>query len=147
MSARIAARFIQLGVLQLVLGSFGGALIARSASPSLAVSIHVGVLLNAATMIGIGVIWERLSLGPTAERAAFWLLVYGALTNWAIGTVAALVGIGGTTFTLAGADAIGTPFEETVMRYAMMSMVGSLAVGVSIVAWGVRKIHEGTEPL
>ena len=142
MSERITARLLQLGVLQLALGSLGGGLIGVSESPSLALSIHLGVLLNGATMIGLGLMWHRLTFGPRLERAAFWLLGYGA-----IGPVAALLGVGGSTFTQAGAGAIGTPGQEMVMKYAMLSMVTALGVGVMLVCWGARHLHEGTPEL
>lgn len=145
MSPRTAARMQQLGVFQIALSIIGALVIQRVVVPGLALAGHVTLLQTGVMFIAFGLIWHQLSLGPNAEKVAFWALVLGSFGNFAAHLTAAFLGIGGSTLTIAGAGHIGSDTQEMVFKLAATAVILCFAVGIFTVAWGARGLVASVE--
>lgn len=125
------------GVLLFLAGLLMGVVVPYVANPRMGLSAHTGTLLNAAFLVALAPIWAWVSVGPRAERAAYWLTVGG---SWAGCIFLFLAGVFGTSSStpLHGAGHVGTPFQEALVA-AGLSIGGlALVIGVAMLAWGLR---------
>lgn len=139
-SQRIGRRLLQLGVVLLFLGLITGFAVPMTANPRMALSSHLEGVINGVLLLVLGAIWERLQIGPTAQRVAFWLLAYGTFANWATTLMAALCGAGASMMPLAGAGHMGTATQELLIAIGLLSLSVAMLVVCPIVLWGLRDL-------
>ena len=94
-------RLVQLGVALFLFVTLQGLVIQNFAVPSLGRSAHTVSLSSGLVLLGIGLIWPRLTLGSMATRIAFWFLIYSLLATIVAFLLAAMWGAG-TTVAAAG---------------------------------------------
>src|SRR5260221_14170844 len=99
--ARQGHRLVQLGVALFLFVTLQGLVIQNFAVPSLGRSAHTVSLSSGLVLLGIGLVWPRLSLGATARRVAFWFLVYSLLATIVAFLLAEMWGAGNTVLPLA----------------------------------------------
>ncbi|MGB8224671.1 MAG: hypothetical protein WCF10_18925 [Polyangiales bacterium] len=131
-------RLLQLGVLLFLLGLLTGFAVPAAANTRMALSSHLEGVMNGLFLLALGAIWHRLHLGVGGQRAAFWLVVYGTFVNWATTLLAAMWGAGERMMPLGAAGFMGTPAQETVIAFALVSLSIAMVVVCLIVLWGLR---------
>lgn len=137
MSTDRGRRLLQLGVLLFLLGLLTGFAVPALANPRMGLSSHLEGVLNGMFLIGLGLLWPRLRLGPTGRATAFWLVLYGTFANWAATLLSAVWGAGGS-MPIAGGGQTGTPVQETVVLALLLSLSIAMIAVCGIVLWGLR---------
>src|SRR4029077_13281219 len=92
--SRQGHRLIQFGVALFLFVTLQGLVIQNFVVPSLGRSAHTVSLSSGLVLLGIGLVWPRLSLGATATRIAFWFLVYSLLATIVAFLLGAILGGG-----------------------------------------------------
>jgi len=132
-----AQRLLQLGIALFLLGLLTGFAIPLLANPRMGLSSHLEGVMNGMFLVLLGLIWERLKLGSTALRLAFWLAVYGTFVNWATTLLAAVWGAG-ASMPIAAQGHQGTPTQEVIVNIGLWSLAVSMVVVCVLVLWGLR---------
>jgi len=139
MLPRQGHRLLQLGIVLLLATSFEGFVIPALASPALGRSTHTLAALSAVLLIGLGLMWPRLVLGPGASRWAFWLLVYSDLAIMTAFLLGAVWGAGSTVMPLAAGPAHGSDSQEAIIRVIAWSSGPTGIAAFMLILWGLRR--------
>ncbi len=122
----------------LLFTSFWGFAFPHLASPHLGLSVHTLCGLTACLLLGLGLAWGGLSLGPASARLACWLLLYSTLAIIAAYILGAVWGAGNETMRLAAGSAHGSAFQETVIKVIAYSSGPTGIVSFVLILWGLR---------
>jgi len=131
-------RLLQIGVGLFLFTSFEGFAVEYLKFPRLGLSVHTLSALCGVMLLTFGLIWEKLKLGSTAARIAFWLLVYSTLAIVAAYFLAAVWGAGNSTMALAAGAAQGTAVQESVIKVVAYSSAPTGIVSFGLILWGLR---------
>lgn len=137
-SARLSRRLLQLGVLLFIFGLLTGLAVPMTANPRMALSSHLEALMNGMFLIGLGLLWPRLTLSTAAQRAAFWLAVYAAFANWLAVLLAAVWGAGSQMMPLAAQGRAGSMTQENTINVLLVSLGAAMIIACVIVLAGLR---------
>jgi hydroxylaminobenzene mutase len=86
----------------------------------------------------LGAIWAEVRLSARAKAGAYWGALYGTYVNWAVTTLAAVLGASSLS-PITGAGHGALPWQETVVTTGFMT-VGIAIIAVSVlVLWGLRR--------
>jgi hydroxylaminobenzene mutase len=135
--SRQSHRLILLGVSLFLIGLLTGLGVANFAIPRLGLAAHLEGLLNGMFLALLGLIWPRVALGPTGARVAFWLVVYAAFALWLATILAALWGAGSALMPFAAAGLTGSPVQEAIIKFLILSLSAAMIAGVGMILWGV----------
>ncbi|MEZ5289558.1 MAG: hypothetical protein R2745_00605 [Vicinamibacterales bacterium] len=131
-------RLLQLGVLLFLLGLLVGLAVPSLANPRMGLASHMEGVMNGLFLIGLGLLWERLSLSDRLQSIAFWLAVYGTFANLAATFLAAAWAAGGM-MPLAGQGRVGGASQEALISGLLVSLaLADIAVCVLVLA-GLRR--------
>lgn len=131
-------RLVRHGVFLSVLGVVSGFAPMFVLNARMALAAHVGGIMNALLLLGLGAVWSLVRMPPARERLATRLLVWGAYGNWASTLVASITGA--REFApLAGAG-YGASFtvEKVTLAAITVAALASLA-GLGFVISGLGK--------
>ena len=134
---------MKVGVVLLLFLSFEGFAIEGLAAPQLGLSAHKLAGLESVLLLALGLAWPTLRLSAAASRAAFWLLIYSALSILAAYVFGALWGAGAETMRLAAAGARGTQVQETTIMVLAYSSAPTGLVAFALILWGLRDRARG----
>jgi len=136
--SRQGHRLVQLGVALFLFVTLQGLVIQNFAVPSLGRSAHTLSLSSGLVLLGVGVVWPRLSLGATATRVAFWFLVYSLLATIVAFLLAAIWGAGNSVLPLAAGAAHGTALQENIIATVLVSTLPTGIIAFALILWGLR---------
>lgn len=128
---------MQLGAVLVLLGLLTGLTVPMAALPRMALASHLEGLLNGMLLIILGVIWDRLALGPRQRAAAFWLILYAAFANWAATLLSAFTGAA-AMMPIAGGGSTAAAHLELVVSGLLWSLTFAILIGVGLVIYGLR---------
>jgi (hydroxyamino)benzene mutase len=142
MLSRQGHRLLQIGLCLILYASFEGFVIPELGSQRIGLSVHTLSAWQAVFLLALGLLWPRLSLGATAARVAFYLLVYSAVAVLAAYTVAAVSGVGNETIKLMGelphGLTHGSAFQETLIKVLAYSSAPTGITAFALILWGLR---------
>jgi len=143
---RHGRRLLRAGALLFLLGLLVGFAIPSLANPRMGLSSHLEGVMNGMLLLVLGVIWERLRLGPRNHQLGVGLALFGTYANWGTTLLAAVIGAGEPMMPFAAAGFTGSAVEEGLIAAGLIAL--SLAmVGVSgLVLWGLRGPPEDEAP-
>ena len=90
-------RLIWHGVFLFLLGLLTGLVGEHFTNARLGLAAHLEGVMNGILLIALGGIWQEVRLSATSTKATFWLLLYGAYSNWLVTTMAAILGTSSMT--------------------------------------------------
>jgi len=141
--ARQGHRLLQLGIVLVLYSSLFGFVIPLLGSQRVGLSVHTLSALQAVFLLGQGLLWERLQLGPIASRLAFWCSIYGTLAILAAYTIAAAWGVGNETLRLVGelphGLGHGSAFQEKLIAVLAYSSAPTGLTCFALLLWGLRQ--------
>jgi hydroxylaminobenzene mutase len=138
METAVAARRLKFhGMLLFLVGLLTGFAIPALVNPRMGVSAHLEGVLNGTFLVGLGLVWKDIRLGPRALTATFWLALYGAWVNWASTALSAAWGTSGLT-PLAGAGHTGAPWQEQVVAFGLYTLSLAIVASVALTVIGLR---------
>ncbi|OOG45529.1 hydrogenase [Rhodanobacter sp. C01] len=114
-------------MLLFLIGLLTGLVEQRFTNPRMGLAAHLEGGMNGTFLVALGAIWTEVRLSPRLTTAAYWSALYGTYANWAITTLAAILG----TAAMSPINAAGRsaqPWQESFVTLGFMS------VGIAIVA-------------
>ena len=103
----------------------------------MALAAHVTGVLNGLMLIGLGLAWGLLVLGPAQARLTRGLFLYGTYANWGTSCLAATWGTSRLT-PLSGAGFGAAPWQEGVVQVLQVSLALAILTGAVLVVYALR---------
>lgn len=142
LSIRQGHRLLQIGMLLILYSSVDGFLIPHLSSQRIGLSVHTLSALQAVLFLAQGLSWPRLNLGASGLRVAFWCFIHGNVAILAAYTMAAVLGVGIETISLAGelphGLGRGTPSQELAIKVLAYSSAPTGLISFALILWGLR---------
>ena len=140
---QVGRRLMRLGILLFLLGLLTGLAVPGLGNPRMGLSSHLEGLMNGMLLVILGLLWHRLRLSPGLSRLTFWSAVYGTYANWATTLAAAALNAGATLMPMAALGRRGTPLQENLLVFGLVSLSVSILVCSGVVLWGLRGEEAG----
>lgn len=138
-SSLLGQRLLLLGMILFMIGLLTGFVSGTFENPRMGLSAHLEGLMNGTFLAVLGLFWHRLALGAKASLAAFWLVVYAAYANWLGVLLGGIWGAGASMMPIAAKGLIGTPIEEGIIAFLLISISLAMVAGVGMIIWGLWK--------
>jgi len=140
--SRQGHRLLQIAIVLILYLAVEGFAIPYFGSPRIGLSVHTLGATQAILLLGLGLVWPRLTLGISGSRVAFWCLIYSALAILAAYTFAAVWGVGNETIALMGELPHGlhhgSAFQETFIKVLAYSSAPIGLIAFAMILWGLR---------
>jgi hydroxylaminobenzene mutase len=75
-----------------LIGLFTGLAEQHFANIRMALAAHLEGVMNGTFLLAVGAIWSEVRLSSRASAVAYWTLLGGTYGNWAVTTIAAILG-------------------------------------------------------
>lgn len=137
MHDRTARQLALLGAVLVMLGLLTGFGTAAFANPRMGVASHLEGLMNGTLLLALAATWHRVALSSRLDRAAFWLLLFGSLANWAATLLAAIWGAGGETMPIAAAGHHASAAQEVIVTSLLVSLSFAMLGAMALVIKGL----------
>lgn len=134
-----AHRLLQFGTVLFLLGLLTGLIVPAAANPRMALAAHLEGLMNGLFLLVLGLIWGKLNFSSRTGTIAFWLAIYGSLTNWVATLLAAVWPAGSALMPLAGGGHTGTAMQEGLLKVLLVSLSVVMIALCSLVLFGLRR--------
>src|SRR6476469_6125073 len=85
-------RLLWHGVALFLIGLFTGLAEQHFTNVRMALAAHLEGVMNGTFLLAVGAIWSEVKLTSRAGTAAYWSLIGGTYGNWAVTTLAAILG-------------------------------------------------------
>lgn len=130
-------RLLWHGMFLFLIGLLTGLVEQKFNNPRMGLAAHLEGVLNGIFLVALGAIWTEVRLSPRLQAAAYWSALYGTYANWAVTTLAAILGTAAMSpITAAGHSA--QPWQESLVTFGFLS-VGIAIIGASVlILWGLR---------
>jgi hydroxylaminobenzene mutase len=138
LASRQSHRLLQIGVALFLFVTLQGLAIQNFAVPSLGRSAHTLSLSTGLLLVGLGLLWPRLTLGAATLRLAFWFLAYSTLATIVAFLLAAIWGAGNSVIPLAAGVAHGSAAQEATITVVLASTIPTGVVAFALILWGLR---------
>lgn len=132
-------RLLQCGIALFLLGLLTGLAVQAVPNPRMALSSHLEAVMNGLFLVGLGLLWPKLSLSMPMLRLAFWLAMYGTFANWLATLLASLWPAGNPMMPLAAAGHTGTAIQEGVLKVLLISLSLAMIALCAIVLVGLSR--------
>lgn len=131
-------RLIWHGMFLFLLGLLTGFVEPQFRNPRMGLAAHLEGVMNGIFLIALGAVWAEVSLRPRSKVVAYWGILYGTYANWAVTTLAAVLGTAALSpISAAGHSAL--PWQEGAITFGFVS-VGLVIVASSVlVLSGLRR--------
>ena len=131
-------RLLWHGLFLFLLGLLTGFAEQQFSNPRMGLAAHLEGVMNGIFLLALGAVWAEVRLTPRLKLAAYACALYGTYANWAVTTLAAILGTKALSPITAAGYSAG-PWQEALVQYGFMS-VGIVIVMCSIlVLWGLRR--------
>jgi hydroxylaminobenzene mutase len=130
-------RLLWHGMALFLIGLFTGLAQQHFANIRMALAAHLEGVMNGTFLLAVGAIWSEVRLSSRASALAYWALLSGTYGNWAVTTVAAVLGTAALS-PITGAGHGASPWQEALVT------MGFVTVGIAIISasvlllWGLR---------
>jgi (hydroxyamino)benzene mutase len=125
------------GMVLFLIGLFTGLAEQHFVNIRMALAAHLEGVMNGTFLLAVGAIWGEVKLSSRAGVAAYWALLAGTYGNWAMTTIAAILGTAALSpITAAGHGA--AQWQESLATAGFV-MIGLAIISASILLlWGLR---------
>ena len=131
-------RLLWHGMFLFLLGLLTGFVEEKFNNPRMGLAAHLEGVMNGTFLVALGAAWTEVRLSLRLEAAAFWSALYGTYANWAVTTLAAIVGSAAMS-PITGAGHSAQPWQESVVTIGFMSVGIAIIASSILVLWGLRR--------
>lgn len=130
-------RLLWHGMALFLIGLLTGLAQQHFANLRMALAAHLEGVMNGTFLLAVGAIWSEVRLSSRASVVAYWTLLAGTYGNWAVTTLAAVLGTAALSpITSAGHSA--APWQEALVTAGFV-MIGVAIISASVLLlWGLR---------
>jgi hydroxylaminobenzene mutase len=125
------------GMALFLIGLLTGLVEQKFTNVRMALAAHLEGVMNGTFLLALGAIWNEVNLASRAKEAAYVAVLAGTYGNWAVTTLAAVLG------TAALSPITGEGHSAPAWLEAIVT-IGFVGIGVAIIAasalvlWGLR---------
>jgi hydroxylaminobenzene mutase len=125
------------GIALFLLGLLTGLAEQHFANVRMGLAAHLEGVMNGIFLLAVGAVWSEVRLASTAQKLAFWTLLGGTYGNWAVTTMAAMLGTAAMSpITAAGHGA--AQGQEILVATGFVLIGLAVIVGAILLLWGLR---------
>lgn len=128
---------IRAGFVLFTLALVTGLAVPAFLNPRMALAAHLTGVLNALTLVALGLTWGFLSLSPRQAKLTRAAFLYSAYASWGTSCLAAAWGTSRLT-PLSGSGHSATPWKEAVVQGLQVSIVLVILAGAVSVVYALR---------
>jgi hydroxylaminobenzene mutase len=110
-----------------LLGLLTGLVEPQFTNVRMGLAAHLEGVMNGIFLVALGAVWQEVHLSPKSSTIAFWTAIYGTYANWAVTTLAAILGTSALS-PISAAGHAALPWQEGLVTF------GFISVAISIVA-------------
>lgn len=125
------------GMLLFVLGLLTGLVEPQFRNPRMGLAAHLEGVMNGIFLIALGAVWPEVRLSSRARVVAYWGVLYGSYANWAVTTLAAMLGTAALS-PIAAAGRRAQAWQEGVVTFGFISVALVIVASSVVVLWGLR---------
>jgi hydroxylaminobenzene mutase len=89
-------------------------------------------------LIIFGLIWPKLTMTHKLQKWSYTLALFGTYTNWFTTLLAGFWGAGSELMPIAGASMQGSPWQEIIIKFGLISLSVSMVGVCVIILLGLR---------
>ncbi|KWV50885.1 hydrogenase [Bradyrhizobium macuxiense] len=125
------------GMALFFLGLMTGLVEQKFTNVRMGLAAHLEGVMNGTFLLALGAIWNEVSLTPRTKAAAYWAVLAGTYGNWAVTTLAAILGT--AALSPISAAGRGAPAWQEALVTGGFVAIGSAIITASVlVLWGLR---------
>ena len=130
-------RLLWHGMVLFLIGLFTGLAQPHFANIRMALAAHLEGVMNGIFLLAVGAIWNEVRLSSRVSAVAYWALLGGTYGNWAVTTIAAILGTAALS-PITGAGHGAAPWQEVLVTGGFV-MIGVAIISASVLLlWGLR---------
>ena len=131
-------RLVWHGMFLFLLGLLVGFVEQKFTNVRMGLAAHLEGVMNGIFLVALGAVWTEVRLSPRLKVAVYWGALYGTYANWALTTLAAILGTAALSpITAAGHSA--HPWQESVVTIGFVSVGIIIVVTSFLILWGLRR--------
>jgi len=131
-------RLLWHGMFLFLVGLLTGLIEQKFNNPRMGLAAHLEGVMNGTFLVALGAIWTEVRLSPRLKTVAYWSALYGTYVNWAVTTLAAILGTAAMSpVTAAGHSA--QPWQESLVTLGFMSVGIAIIASSILILWGLRR--------
>ena len=131
-------RLIWYGMFLFLLGLLTGFVEPKFANPRMGLAAHLEGVMNGIFLVALGAVWTHVRLSPGLSSTAYWTALYGTYANWAVTSLAAILGTAALS-PITGAGHGGRPWQEAIVTVGFVSVSIAIVACSILVLWGLRR--------
>ena len=105
---------------------------------------HLEGVMNGTFLLAVGAIWNEVRLPPRANVIAYWTLLGGTYGNWAVTTMAAILGTAALS-PISAAGHSAAQWQESLVTAGFVLIGLAIIVASVLLLWGLRRQAAQTE--
>jgi hydroxylaminobenzene mutase len=121
-----------------LLGLLTGFVEPKFANPRMGLAAHLEGVMNGIFLVALGAAWAHVRLSPGLSSTAYWTALYGTYANWAVTSLAAILGTAALS-PITGAGHGGRPWQEAIVTVGFVSVSIAIVACSILVLWGLRR--------
>jgi hydroxylaminobenzene mutase len=131
-------RLLWHGMALFLIGLLTGLAQQHFANLRMALSAHLEGVMNGTFLLAVGAVWSEVRLPSRASAMAYWALLGGTYGNWAVTTIAAMLGtVALSPITAAGRHA-AAQWQEVLVTAGFISIGLVIILASALLLWGLR---------
>jgi len=131
-------RLLWHGMFLFLLGLLTGFVEQKFTNVRMGLAAHLEGVMNGTFLVALGAVWTEVRLAPPVKVAAYWTLLFGAYANWAVTTLAAILGTAALS-PISAAGHSAKPWQEGAITIGFVSVGIAMVVSSVMVLWGLRR--------
>lgn len=130
------------GMALFVLGLLTGLVQAQFTNPRMGLAAHLEGVMNGTFLLALGCAWPQARLSARLRSAAYWTALFGTYGNWAVTTLAAILGTAAMT-PIAAAGFRGEDWQEAAATVGFVLVGLAILVASILLLVGFRRRYDG----
>jgi (hydroxyamino)benzene mutase len=132
------------GMALFLLGLLTGLVEQRFSNVRMALAAHLEGVMNGTFLLALGATWNEVSLAPRLKAAAYAAVLAGTYGNWAMTTLAAMLGTAALS-PITAAEHNAPAWQETIVTIGFVGIGLAIIAASILVLWGLRSSATSAE--
>jgi hydroxylaminobenzene mutase len=131
-------RILWHGMALFLIGLLTGLAQQHFANIRMALAAHLEGVMNGTFLLAAGAIWSEVRLSSGAKTIAYWTLLAGTYGNWAMTTIAAILGTAALS-PITGAGHGAAAWQEALVTAGFITIGFAIISASALLLWGLRR--------
>jgi hydroxylaminobenzene mutase len=131
-------RLLWHGMALFLIGLLTGLAQQHFANIRMALAAHLEGIMNGTFLLAVGAIWSEVRLPSRASAVTYWALLIGTYGNWAVTTIAAILGTVALSPVTGAGRAAAAQWQEVLVTAGFVSIGLAIILASALLLWGLR---------